>query len=214
MKKRIILVGNDSIGWAFLDILFNHFGDDFIRHNIVLKDKSSNLSRIFRLINSRRIKLNTLFKMFLAESLRKLHSPNSYDQQPCCISNSQLSDIIKCNIPIDEILLFRAGLIVSKGVLSLGVPIYNIHCAMIPSFGGLGSIEKALTRRSYNQAAVVHRITTRIDEGEIICSWPYKLNPQLTYKQNELIAYSAGFKAGIKFLSHEVDHIDLAISHT
>jgi folate-dependent phosphoribosylglycinamide formyltransferase PurN len=90
--------------------------------------------------------------------------------------------------------LFRAGLIVGPAVLSTGVPVMNIHCARIPEYGGIGSIDRALRDGAYSQCATLHQVTTRIDEGEVHATEPYQLDPADGYCSNEDRAYDAGIR--------------------
>ena len=91
----------------------------------------------------------------------------------------RLQDLInevKKNSP-QRIILFRAGLIINKSVISLGVPLLNVHCAKIPEFGGIGSIAKALRNKSFEQEATLHEVSKKIDEGKVIDTEKFSLNP-------------------------------------
>lgn len=91
------------------------------------------------------------------------------------------------------IILFRAGLIISGKTLD-GHDVRNIHCADINSFGGLASVFRALQQKAYSQRATLHRVTNRIDEGEVLDVEPFELDPNKTYSDNEALAYGAGLR--------------------
>lgn len=92
---------------------------------------------------------------------------------------------------IRNVILFRAGVIVSERTIS-DLEVLNIHCAKLGRYGGLASIARALTDGALDQDATLHRITTRIDEGEVLDTEPYRLDSRLSYRENEDRAYEAG----------------------
>ena len=128
-------------------------------------------------------------KMFLAE-LARFGWQQKYQPQYTVRNNADLLRLAG-KIQANRILLFRAGLIVNSTVLKT-IPVENIHCARIPDFGGLGSIDRALRAGVLEQTATHHKVTARIDEGEILGLEQYTLNPQTSYRENEDIAYRAG----------------------
>ena len=79
-------------------------------------------------------------------------------------------------------------------MISLGVPLLNVHCAKIPEFGGIGSIAKALRNKSFEQEATLHKVSKKIDEGKVIDTEKFSLNPDASYCKNETIAYNAGIR--------------------
>jgi folate-dependent phosphoribosylglycinamide formyltransferase PurN len=108
-------------------------------------------------------------------------------------SNAELAQVIDLHSP-RRVVLFRAGLIVGDAVLSIGVPIMNIHCATIPRYGGIGSIQRALDDGAYRQCATLHEVTRTIDDGAVHATEPYSLDPALCYCENENVAYGAGIR--------------------
>lgn len=70
----------------------------------------------------------------------------------------------------------------------------NIHCAKVPEYGGLGSIERAIKNRALEQYATLHQVTTTIDKGEIFDLEPFYLDAQKSYCFNENTAYEAGLR--------------------
>lgn len=197
--KTIIVLGNDKISsWAYSALLSNTEPNKF---SIVI-DKSTSFKRLYRLIIKRRLSLLLVFKMMFGELLRK--------RQEIIKSNA----IIKSNIDLinlinkykpQKILLFRAGLIINKKVISLGVPLMNIHCAKVPEYGGLGSIQRAIKDKVWEQNATLHQVTTTIDEGVVFDIEPYKLFPDKLYSQNENIAYLAGIKLLLRVINSGKD---------
>ena len=126
--------------------------------------------------------------MFLCEIRRDGKKPSSDIRG--IYSNDDLSHIIREKKP-SRIILFRAGLIVRKDVIKTGINILNVHAAKVPDYGGIGSIDRALKDKAYEQNASLHVITTRIDEGEVIDKEFFSLNPAVSYLENETIAYNA-----------------------
>jgi methionyl-tRNA formyltransferase len=114
-------------------------------------------------------------------------------------SNQDLLQLIQALKP-RQVFLFRAGLIINRQVIGAGADILNVHCAKVPEYGGLGSIARALADKAYEQHATLHRVTARIDEGEVLAVEPYRLDARLSYRRNEEIAY----EAGIRLLTREL----------
>lgn len=181
--KRIILIGNDKISSMALQVLPN---DEEI---FCYVDKSTNFKRIVKLLKKRAMPFPLVVKMLLCEVFRPGHKPSS--AIPSIKSNVDLARTIKNKCP-DEVILFRAGLIINTNVLSLGAKILNIHCARLPDYGGIGTIARALKDNEYDQSATLHVVTKSIDEGEVLKTLPYRLNPSESYCKNEMVAYKAG----------------------
>ena len=165
---------------------------------LIVVDRSTSLSRIFKLIRKRVLSFRLVCKMFICEKFRKGdHPPAS------CISirnNNDLIELIEKHHP-DEVILFRAGLIINKNVLSMGTKILNIHCSRLPDYGGIGTINCALIKKDINQTATLH-VVTKIDEGEVVQTFPYRLDLAACYCKNEDIAYSAGLELLDAYLSN------------
>jgi folate-dependent phosphoribosylglycinamide formyltransferase PurN len=156
----------------------------------VVTDTSTSLKRLFNLIRRGAITPNLLVKMALAEFLRRDYKAPEVQRVH---SNSDLLKIIREH-KIEKIFLFRVSLIINKRAIGSGAEILNVHCARIPDYGGLGAIMRALRDGAYDQVATLHRVNERIDEGEIIATVPYKLDRNLSYRENEEIAYEAGIQ--------------------
>lgn len=191
--KILVVVGNDKLGRKFINSI------DKYKFEIVL-DKSSSIKRILNLIQRGSLNFSLLFKMFISDFLR-IDYP--LDKEYLSIkNNNDLIEIIK-NKKIDQIVLYRAGLIVSKKVINMNEKgkILNIHCAKIPEYGGIGAIQKAINDKAYNQEATLHVITTKIDDGEVLATEPYIIKENLNYKDNENIAYDAGIRLFCKYFN-------------
>ncbi len=182
--KLLVVVGNDKLGRKFINSVNTN------KYEIVL-DESSSTKRVLKLIKRGTLKLSLAIKMFHANFIRKdyrlAHAYNSI------YTNNDLINIVKKH-NIEQVVLYRGGLIVNKEFLDTGVKILNIHCAKIPEYGGIGVIDRALMDEAYNQEATLHIITERIDEGEVLAVEPYQLNSSSSYKENENFAYDAGIK--------------------
>ena len=77
---------------------------------------------------------------------------------------------------------------------------FNVHCARIPDYAGLGAIYRALNDGSLEQLAVMHKVTDAIDKGEIIATKRYQLDPKLSFHENENIAYLTGIDLILEIL--------------
>mgnify|MGYP000380692394 CR=1 FL=1 len=191
--KKLLVVGDDKIGRRLIARLKEN-----VSFRIIL-DKSSNIRRVFRLYRRGSLDLFCLFNMAIAEFFRKDRNVNISEYVK---NNDDLLNLIY-RYKVDQVYLFRAGLIINKKVLASGAVVLNIHCASIPDYGGLGAIARALQDGAYNQFATLHRVTDAIDGGEVIAIEPYKLDPMLNYRKNEDIAYEAGIHLLLRQLQND-----------
>jgi len=181
----LLVVGNDKLGRKLISKIADI--DDI---HIVL-DCSSNLKRILKILLKGILPFRYLSKMFLAEITREDYKIRAKEK---IYNNDDLLRIIHAT-EIKRIYLFRAGLIVNRQILQTGVEIRNVHCATIPRYGGLGSIAKALEESKYDLQATLHRVTEKIDDdAEIYATKSYKLQKEISYRDNEDIAYDAGIE--------------------
>lgn len=191
--KVLVVIGYDKISaQAYSKV-------KHLENMTFLVDRSTDWMRVLKLIRKGIVSLSQIFKMFFAEKLRP-GSTHLLDQLPTVEANDNLIDIIKKENP-QCIFLFRAGLVINKRVLKLGVPIFNIHSASLPDFKGLGAIARALSAKRYKQAASLHTVVAAIDAGKVWHEVPYELKPDLSYAKNEMIAYQAGTELLIEVLS-------------
>jgi folate-dependent phosphoribosylglycinamide formyltransferase PurN len=193
--KKLIVIGNDKIGGLALSYLTEN--PDLV----IYIDRSTNIKRVKTLVLKGVVSMKLILKMFLAEILRSNKKPpKSFNGIK---KNNDLIRVIK-KIKPEVVILFRAGLIINKSVINLGVPILNIHCAKVPEYGGLGSIQKALNEKVFSQEASLHHVIEKIDGGKVIYTEQYDLNPKESYFENENTAYLAG----IKLLSFTISNIE------
>jgi folate-dependent phosphoribosylglycinamide formyltransferase PurN len=190
--NTLIIVGNDS--WGRVAAAIAHE-----KGFTVAYDESSSLKRVLRLVSKKVLPPSLILKMFMAEIRRTKTEKVS---TLIIKNNNDISTFIKNN-GITKLVLFRAGLIINKNVLNSGVEVLNIHCAKLPEFGGIGTISKALGARAYNQEATLHKVTERIDSGEVFDIEKYTLDPKASYKANEDTAYTAG----LTLLKRTLDYI-------
>jgi hypothetical protein len=181
--RNLIILGNDKIAGALSDQIADVSGCT------VYIDRSTGVARVWRLLKERRISPTLLLKMFLCEFLRTGARPSL--RHPPINSNRELLAVIERHKP-ERLILFRAGLIINRDVIETGVPIFNIHAAKIPDYGGIGSIAMALSDKAYDQYASLHIVTDRIDQGQLVDRVNYRLEPTSGYCRNEAIAYIAG----------------------
>lgn len=182
--KTLLIVGNDKFSGRAIEYLGTQN-----KQVMIVVDSSTNIRRVFHLLCKKRISFQLLCKMMLCSVLRKGRRPAlAYDK---ISSNKGLQSIINENC-IELVILFRAGLLINAETLAMGVPIFNIHCAKLPEYGGLGAIQKALLEGAYMQAATLHVVTKSIDEGKTLDTEPYSLDTEKSYCENEDVAYQAG----------------------
>lgn len=193
MTKRFLIVGNDKFGNMALKA--NHKHDKVF----IFVDHSTSLFRIFKLLKRGVISFPLISKIFYCESVRNGCKPDN--SCPSIKCNNDLIKLIDEFRP-DEVILYRAGLIINSAVLGMNSKILNIHCARLPDYGGIGTISRALKDKQFNQCATLHIVTKRIDEGEILFTEPYQLDPYSCYCKNENIAYSAGLSLLEKYLTN------------
>lgn len=186
-----LVTGNDKISDNAISNL-----NQCTKEIVIIRDISTSYKRIYKLISKKRLSLSLLLKMYMCEIKRKkklLNEQNSNFINLKIKSNNELINLIDQYQP-EKVVLFRAGLIINKSVISTNVPILNIHCAKIPEYGGLGSINRAIEDQCHNQCATLHQVTTNIDSGIIYDTEPYILDAKKSYCYNEDIAYSAGIR--------------------
>lgn len=179
---RLVLLGTDKLS---RDCAWQIRSDD-VR---IAVDRSSDINRVLKVVRSGALSPMALVKIASAEFSRICNTQEVAG--PTVASSAELVALIRYLQP-SQVILFRAGLIVRKDVLQLGIPIWNIHAAHIPDYGGLGAIYRALRDGAYHQAATLHIVTEKIDSGEVLDTEPYKLDRSISYSANEGRAYDAG----------------------
>ena len=182
--KTLLILGSDRISASALSRI-----DENSPALHIIIDESSSPRRLLRLMGQGRLGVVLVLKMAFCEFTRNAKLPqNKYDT---IRSNAELIDVVS-RIKFDRVVLFRAGLIINQAIIESGLPIFNIHCALVPEYGGLGSIARALRAGEIRQAACLHSVTATIDNGEVLDREPYLLNLRESYCYNENIAYEAG----------------------
>ena len=184
--KTLLILGGDSIGRSALKDLKQ------TNELLVAIDKSTSIKRVTRLILKRRLALFIVIKMLFCEFKRPVPRV-SFSNFPIIKTNTDLLDIIQ-NYEPERVVLFRAGLVINTKVISKGIPLMNIHCAIVPKYGGLGSIHRAIKDRAISQNATLHQVTETIDNGEVFDFEPYELDLNKSYCFNENKAYRAGLR--------------------
>lgn len=153
--------------------------------------------RMLHLIRRRRLRLRHVFQMAHAAICRpRMPRPD----HPRIRTNAELLDKLRQLSPT-AVYCYRAGLILSREVLDEGIPCFNIHCAKLPEYAGLAAICRALEAGDYQQEAVLHRMTVRIDVGAALRRELYFLNPDLSYQENEKKAFTAGLRLLLRTLT-------------
>lgn len=184
--KTILILGNDRVAQQALVSLKE--SDSLM----IVIDRSTNIRRVASLLWKKRLSLLLVFKMLMCE-FKRSSSTLPPTTKPGIVNNKDLLAILSKYRP-ERVVLFRAGLIISKEIISQGIPLLNIHCANVPGYGGLGSIDRAIKDNAMEQNATLHQVTTTIDEGQVFDTEPFRLDPAKSYCHNEYIAYQAGLK--------------------
>lgn len=201
MHERVLLIlGDDKLGRRCYEQLQLSRG---IFDNVDLAlDRSSSFSRVVRLVGSGRLPLQCVMRMAWAEFCR--HNALQISDAIEINSNGDLRELILDNSYV-RVLLFRAGLIISGEVLSLGVPFHNVHCASIPEYAGLCSIWRALRDECYHQQATLHVVTKTIDDSsQVLATESYEMSSKNSYAINEDKAYAAGITLLRRVLEREI----------
>jgi SAM-dependent methyltransferase len=189
----ILLVGSGKLGRRLLAELGPH------PKLAVYLDHSNSPERVWRLLRRRAISPQALLRIAAAELWRE--APPAVELPPIG-TNSALLRAIRFH-KAERVIMFHAGLIVRRAVLNAGVEILNVHCARIPEFGGLAAISRALAAGALQQEASLHLVTKEIDEGELVDSEPYTLDPRASFRVNEDGAYAAGVRLVLRNLGFE-----------
>lgn len=195
-SKILLIVGNDKLGRELIYKLGT-------KHSILLALYDSfNLKRIFKLIfKNKTLSLMAFIKMSFAELFRRDYKIPIITK---VYNNNDIFRLINNN-KITKIFLFRIGIIINKNLLSTNTDFFNVHCARLPEYGGIGQIHRILNEKAFIQEATIHKIVEKIDAGEIIAKIPYVLDKRLSYVENEHIAYEAGMDLLISHLENIVD---------
>jgi len=184
--KILLIIGHDKIGRKTVkDLEISGVGNS----DNIIWDKSSSISRVFKLIRKGILPISLIVKMILAEAKRKsVKLNNNYHS----ISNRiELMEFIEKN-EIELVILFRAGLIINSRLLKMKTRFLNIHASKLPDYGGLGTIQKAIDDKAWNQCATLHQVDAKIDAGRALDTEPYTLSRDLSYYRSEEAAYASG----------------------
>ena len=185
-SKTILVLGRDRIAGLALARLRS------TANVSIVIDESNNLERVVRLLLKKCLSLALLLKMLLCECKRPVNLFR-FSKYPSLRSNTKFFQIISGSKP-EKIILFRVGLLINQQVLSMGIPVFNVHCASIEKYGGLGSIHRALKDMNLVQHVTLHQVTTTIDHGTVLDVEPFSLSTTESYCWNEEAAYQAGIK--------------------
>ena len=195
MSDILVVLGNDKLGRRAGALLAAHHGLS------VALDKSTSFTRLAKILWRGSLSPTLLAKMALADWSRPDY-PVPAHAKPV-FSEADLRALVSSE-KIKKVFLFRAGLLVRQKTLDCGAEFFNIHCASLPAYPGLGAIARALADGSYSQNATLFRITSRIDHGDIVACEPYALDPRLSYAKNEDSAYQAGMRLLQKTIEGEL----------
>jgi hypothetical protein len=164
----IVLTRNNKIGRRAIEMI-----KELNRSDIVFAyDSTGGILRVIKLVLKRRFKLHWVWQMFWADVFR--YNPPRY-KLPKIKTKRDLTDLILFHHPVSAMYLFYAGYIIDREILSLIPDVYNIHCASIPKYAGLGALHNAIDNKEHYQEATLHRVTKKIDSGEVVKTKQYEL---------------------------------------
>lgn len=196
--KILLVVGADKIGKS---LLYRLEEDPSFSQLQIVCDESSSYKRVWKLIKRRRISIKACIKMFFADRKRKaVILKGSYVSIQ---NNNELFSLLNAS-QYDEVVLFRAGLVISSKNLNLRVPFKNVHCAAVPKYAGLGAIFRAIVAKDFIQNATMHLVTSTIDGGEVLEEVAYEMSSDNTYLENEDLAYQAGAELVVSYLKRQL----------
>ena len=191
--KALLIIGNDKIGRKLINQIEEK--DDFV----IALYNTRDYKRLFKLILiNQTLSINAALHMIVAELLRKNSIVENLD---FVTSNDDIQQLIKSK-NIKKVVLFRAGIIINNNLLSSDVDFFNIHCAKIPEFGGIGQIFRIYKEKAFRQVATLHKVEKEIDRGEVIATKDYLLDESLTYLECENIAYNTGIELFLNYINH------------
>lgn len=159
----------------------------------IVIDDSPRFQRIIKLLIRGRVQLFQLCRLGFAEFSRESPAKLKDSVTLKVRNNADLELLIKTLKP-SCLIMFRVGMIINPRVLSLGVPIFNLHCARLPEFGGLDAIHKARLSSENFHFATLHRVGSQIDRGEVLDTEPYSLSGVTSQSEAEARAYAAGMR--------------------
>ena len=189
MSKIILIIGDDRMGRKAMASLHAALPDIPIYRN-----RSGGPKRIIKLIRKKIIPLPAVIAMAWAELRRPVSPAPDF---PVLLTNQDVRSMLEREKP-DQVICFRAGLVLTEKTLSCEPEFLNLHYTDLPEWGGLGTIYKALKAKAYEQNACLHEMVGEIDAGEVYHRQAYRLDPCKGYKENE----DTGFEAGLSLLHH------------
>ena len=106
------------------------------------------------------------------------------------LADTQLPLLIAKYKP-DILLSIRPGLIFKNNVISKSPPILNLHCSMLPSYGGIGAVLQALAAGESELGISLHKIDNeQIDSGEVVAQMKVAVRSRKSVLWHTLKLYS------------------------
>lgn len=199
-RKTLILAGDDAVTTKLLARGLDSSPRDAYW---AVADRSLSLVRLFRLLSRGSVRPDWLARQLWSRSRqRESLDANGLAFDAAVRSIDDLARFLDEHPETEKLVAFRASLVLPKRILSR-LPCFNLHCAKLPEYAGLGAISRALRAGDLHQAATLHRMAPRVDAGEVISTEPFALDPKIAYWKNELEAYLAGARLLARFLAGE-----------
>ncbi|PLX30225.1 MAG: hypothetical protein C0582_01575 [Alphaproteobacteria bacterium] len=118
MRKTILIIGDDRMGRRAISSIRAAFPDIMIYRN-----RSNSLTRVTKLVKKKIIPFPALLQMVWAELRRPaLAEPNF----PVLYTNQAIRDMLAREKP-DEVICFRAGLVLTEKTLACAPDFLNVH---------------------------------------------------------------------------------------
>jgi|688.fasta_scaffold260177_2 methionyl-tRNA formyltransferase len=196
-NKVIIITGNKFILRNLRDYQF--------RNTMIIYDNSSKFNRILRLLRNRKLNTRNIIMMYFAQIDKNSHKRIN-NQFTRIKSELEFVKIVDSYQP-SHIISIHCGIIFHTSLYSQKILMLNIHCASLPQYPGLGAIINAISDKKGVQNVTMHKITNKIDSGEILKTKNFELNLTESYKMN----YQKSILAGIELLGEYMTELNLIL---
>ena len=195
-NKVVIITGNRLI-------LKNLRENYHFRNTKIIYDNSSKFSRGFKLLKNRKLNTFNIIKMYLAQFDKNSHK--RINSKITRIKNElEFVSIIDSYQP-SHVISFHCGIIFHPSFYPQNIIMLNIHCASLPQYPGIGAIINAISDKCGIQNATLHKITSKIDDGEIVKTKNFELNFSKSYKVN----YQKSISVGMDLLGQYMTELNL-----
>ena len=89
--------------------------------------------------------------------------------------------------------------IIKKNILSICDPL-NVHYGFLPEFRGISPLEWQIKKQKKIAAVTVHRMTSGIDDGDIVAEVPFSIETKKHESDAEMAVYKNDILANALYL--------------